>query len=147
MTLATLIGYPEDPETCLLLADGIVVLHFAIVVFVVVGELLILLGRPLGWRWVGNRILRATHLAIIVFVAAVAGMGDLCPLTTWENDLRRLAGQPLEQSSFVAYWAHELLFVDVDQKTLTACYIGFALLVVASLFLVPVRWRTAVAAQ
>lgn len=133
--------YPADPDSCLLLADSIVVVHLAVVLFVIVGELLILLGRPFGWRWVGNRIFRGLHLAIIAFVATVAAMGDLCPLTIWENDLRRLAGQPLEQSSFIAYWAHELLFIEVELAVLVYYYVGFALLVVASLFLVPVRWR------
>jgi len=133
--------YPEDPATCLLLADAIVVLHFAVVLFVILAEALILAGRFLRWGWVGNRWFRGLHLAIIAYVAIVALMGDLCPLTIWENDLRRIAGKPIEQSSFVAYWSHELLFVDVDVKTLTVCYVAFALLVVASLFITPVRWR------
>jgi len=133
--------YPEDPDTALLLADGIVVLHFAIVLYVIFGELLILAGWPLRWSWVKNRWFRLSHLGIIVFVAVVAAMGDLCPLTIWENDLRRIAGKPLEQASFVAHWAHELLFVDVDVVILGYCYVTFCLLVLGSLWLVPVRWR------
>lgn len=139
--------YPEDPDTALLFADAIVVAHFAIVLYVIFGQLLILAGGPLRWGWVRNRWFRASHLGIIVFVAGVAAMGDLCPLTIWENDLRRIAGKPLDQASFVAHWAHELLFVEVDVRTLGYCYIAFCLLVIGSLWFVPVRWRRAPAAR
>jgi hypothetical protein len=139
--------YPKDPETCLLLANVIVIVHFAVVIFVVGGEILILLGGLRRWGWVAGRVFRALHLAIIVFVAGVAAMGDLCPLTIWENALRELGGKPIEQSSFLAYWAHELLFVEVDLQVLTFSYIGFALLVVGSLFIVPVRWRKSISPQ
>jgi hypothetical protein len=135
--------YPEDPDLALHLADAIVVAHFAIVLFVILGEVAVLLGRPLRWRWTAGRGFRATHLAIILFVAGTAVAGDLCPLTIWENDLRRIAGRPIEQASFVAHWAHELLFVEVDIPTLTVCYVAFCLLVVASLWINPVRWRGA----
>jgi len=133
--------YPEDPEVALWLADAIVVVHFAVVLFVILGEVAVLLGRPLRWRWTAGRGFRVAHLAVIVFVAATAVAGDLCPLTIWENDLRRIAGKPLDQASFVAHWAHELLFVDVDVATLTWWYVAFCLLVVASLRINPVRWR------
>lgn len=133
--------YPQDPELALWLADAIVVAHFAIVLFVLLGELLILLGRPLGWAWTAGRGFRVLHLLVIVYVAATAVSGELCPLTIWENDLRRIAGRPLEQASFVAHWAHELLFVEVDVATLTWWYVAFCVLVIASLWLNPVRWR------
>jgi len=133
--------YPTDPATCLQLADAIVVVHFAVVLLVLVGEFLILLGGLRRWHWVGGRVFRGIHLAIIGFVATIAAVGKLCPLTVWENELRRLGGKPIEQSSFVAYWAHELLFVDIDLRILTYCYIAFGLLVLGSLYIVPVRWR------
>jgi len=141
LLLALETWYPDDPDTALLLADAIVVLHFAVVLYVILGELLILLGWPLRWGWVRGRGFRVSHLAIIVFVAVTAALGDLCPLTIWENDLRRIAGKPIEQASFVAHWAHELLFVDVSVTTLGYYYMAFCGLVLASLWLVPVRWR------
>lgn len=134
-------GYPEDPGTCLLLADSIAVLHLLVVLYVVGGQVLILLGRPCGWSFVHNRWFRASHLALIGFVTLVAGMGDLCPLTVWENELRLAAGQSVEKASFVAYWAHELVAVDVQVTTLRWLYGAFAALVVGSLYWVPVKWR------
>ena len=133
--------YPTDPDSCQALADSIVIFHFAVVAFVVGGELLVLVGRPLRWSWVRNRWFRGLHLAMIGFIAVQAMIGELCPLTLWENELRQRAGRPIEQSSFIAHWLHELLFVEAEASTLAWCYAGFALLVVGSLFLVPVRWR------
>jgi hypothetical protein len=139
--MALLDWYPQDPETCLLLADVIVVVHFAIVLYVILGQVVVLAGGLLRWDWVRNRWFRLSHFALIAFVATQACFGQLCPLTVWEYELRELGGQPIEHSSFIAYWAHELLFIDVDPATLTLPYVLFALLVLASLFWVPVRWR------
>jgi Protein of Unknown function (DUF2784) len=55
-----------------LLADAVVVLHFAYVSFAVGGEILILAGGLLGWRWVRNLPFRLVHLAAVVLVAVEA---------------------------------------------------------------------------
>ncbi len=133
--------YPEDPETCLALANAIVVVHVLVVGFVLVGEGLILLGWWRRWSWVGNRWFRIAHLATIAFIAVQALLDRICPLTTWEFDLRLRAGKPIEDAGFIARWLHELLYVDVEQSTLNVCYVAFAAVVLASIRLVPVRWR------
>ncbi len=141
--MATPGGYPDDPALCAQLAGGLVVLHSAIVLFVVGGELAILLGGWRGWRWVGNRWMRGIHLATIGVVALIAGMGELCPLTVWEIELRRRAGQESEMTSSVGRWLREFLYVDVPIWALAVSYVAFGLLVLASLYWVPVRWRGA----
>ena len=42
-----------------ILADVVAVLHLGYVVFVVLGLLVILLGRALGWEWIRNRWFRS----------------------------------------------------------------------------------------
>ena len=133
--------YPESPEACLQLADVIVVVHFAVVLFVVLGQIAILLGGWRGWDWVRRPGFRLSHLGLILFVAGQGAVGRLCPLTVWEDELRALAGQPLERASFIAYWSHELLFVEASLEVLAGIYVAFALLVLGSLFLVRIRWR------
>ncbi|MCB9916036.1 MAG: DUF2784 domain-containing protein [Planctomycetes bacterium] len=135
--------YPESAEGCLALADVIVVVHFAIVLYVLLGQLAILLGGWRGWRWVRRPLFRLSHVGLIVFVAGEAVCGSACPLTVWENELRALGGAPIEQSSFVAYWAHELLFLDAAPEAFTVAYVLFAALVVGSFWLVPLRRRVA----
>ena len=115
------------------LADLVVVIHLAIVLYVVVGQLLILAGWGLKWGWVRNAWFRVSHLVIMAIVAAQGALGVVCPLTIWEGDLRRLAGQSVREGSFVGRLAHDILFVDVAFETLTKIYVAFFLLVVASL--------------
>lgn len=133
--------YPEDPERALLFADWITVIHFAVVLFVIFSEVFILAGRPLRWHWVGNRWFRGIHLGIIIYVSVTTLTGKLCFLTTWENELRAIGGAPIEQSGFIAYWAHELLFIEGDLTSFAIAYVIFCAAVIASLFITPVRWR------
>ena len=93
-----------------LLADALLVIHFAFVVFVVVGFLLILLGLLARWTWVHNRKFRITHLAAIGIVVLQAWFGQLCPLTICENALRHVLVLPLESflHSVVSLWDYSL---------------------------------------
>lgn len=123
-----------------LLADAVVVLHFAYVSFAVGGEILILAGGALGWRWVRNRPFRLAHLAAVVLVAVEALAGVVCPLTEWEFRLRELAGQRVErQLSFVARLVRAIIFYDFPSWVFTAAYVGFAVLVAGSFLLIPPR--------
>lgn len=124
-----------------LLADVIVAIHFAIVFFVIGGEAAVLVGGPLGWRWVRSLAFRLCHLGTTLFVAVEGAFGVLCPLTTWEHDLRELAGETVEDASFVARFLHDALFVDVDQDVLNLSYVVFGALVVLSWVLFPPHRR------
>jgi hypothetical protein len=116
------------------LADFVLAVHFAFVLFVVLGFVLILAGGALGWRWVRNRAFRYLHLAAIAFVAAEALVGVACPLTVWEDALRH--GAP-EGPGFVARWVRRLLYYDLPEWVFTAAYVAFALAVGVTLRLVP----------
>jgi hypothetical protein len=65
-----------SPSLAALLADAILALHVGIVVFVVGLLPLVLIGGALGWRWVRHFGLRLTHLALMVFIAAQAGVSS-----------------------------------------------------------------------
>ena len=76
-----------------MLADLIVVFHASYVSFVVLGLLVILIGAVLRWKWVRNFWFRIAHLAAIGVVVVESLAGIPCPLTVWESQLRRTAGQ------------------------------------------------------
>jgi hypothetical protein len=118
-----------------LLADTILVIHFAFVVFVVFGFMLILLGLLARWSWVNNRKFRIAHLAAIGLVVLQAWFGQLCPLTVWENELRRQAGQSGYAETFVEHWLHEVLFYQAEPWVFTTIYTCFGVLVVLVWFL------------
>jgi hypothetical protein len=124
------------------LADLIVLVHAAYVGFVVLGQVTILVGAWLRWGWVRNRWFRLLHLAAIGFVAAEAIVGLACPLTVWEDAFRRAAGQTVEEGTFIGRWMHYLIFYEAPEWVFTLLYLGFALLVLLTLFLIPPRWRS-----
>src|SRR5262245_30714316 len=78
------------------LADFVVFVHLLYMGYVVFGQILILIGWPLGWKWIRNPWFRGTHLAMIL-VVAIEGVHQFeCPLTTYEKYLRNEAGQNFE---------------------------------------------------
>lgn len=120
-----------------LLADAILVAHFAFVLFVVGGLAAIWTGAAAGWRWVRNFWFRIAHLAAICCVALEALIGMVCPLTEWEDALR---GAPSE-TSFIARWLHRVLFYSLPEWVFATAYVLFALAVAATFWLVPPRRR------
>jgi hypothetical protein len=118
------------------LADAILVLHFLFVLFVVGGFALILAGGTFGWRWVRARAFRLAHLGAILLVVAESLLGLACPLTVWEDALRRAGPQ---QTGFVARWVARVLYYDYPDWVFAAAYCAFALAVIALWRLVPPR--------
>ena len=121
------------------LADVVVALHFATVVFIVGGLVLVWVGAAARWTWVRNPWFRYAHLAAIVFVAAEALAGMACPLTVWE-DMLRGGAQP---DSFVGRWIRRLLFYQAPEWIFTTAYCAWAAASVLTLVLVPPRRRAA----
>jgi hypothetical protein len=117
------------------LADAILVIHFAFVVFVVVGFLLILIGLLARWSWIHNRAFRITHLAAIGIVVLQAWFDRICPLTLWENELRRRAGASGYTETFVEHWLHRILFYQAEPWVFTTIYTVFGAIVLLAWFL------------
>ena len=83
-----------------LLADLIVVLHFAFVVFVVAGGLLVLRWPKVAW----------VHVPAAIWGAVVEITGWICPLTPLENWLRRRARLDVYTGDFVARYVLPALY-------------------------------------
>jgi hypothetical protein len=125
-------------ESYSLLADLVVTVHFLYVLFAVGGLVFILLGAGFGWKIARNASFRIIHLVAVGLVALEAATGVVCPLTTWEYDLRHLAGGPAEQYvSFLARLARLIIFYNLPGWVFTIVHIAFGLLVVATFILVP----------
>lgn len=118
-----------SPATAALLADALLALHTGIVVFVIGLLPLVLLGGALGWRWVRHAGLRIGHLGLMVFIAAQAWLGQLCPLTVWEQTLRRAAGQGSYRESFIEHWLSRLLYWDAPGWMFVVAYTAFTVIV------------------
>lgn len=109
-----------------ILADLLVVIHFGWIVFMLAGFALTIRGfwKPLFFdRW----LFRTIHLAGILFVTALEILGKFCPLTIWENTLRR-SYDPSHTypGSFIIQYLVELVYPDIDPLILTIPTVGLA---------------------
>lgn len=122
-----------------ILADCIVVVHFAYVAFVVIGMIAILLGIWRGWAWVRNFWFRTIHLLMIGIVAVQAIFGILCPLTVWEYQLRVAAGDEGRPGTFVSRLVHAMLFFELPPWAFTVGYVLFGVAVLLAFLVAPPR--------
>ena len=112
------------------LADLVLLFHFAIVIFIVLGLVLVVIGGIRNWQWVRNPWFRYLHLAAIGVVILQAWLGKLCPLTHLENSLRDRAGEATYPGSFIGYWMQKLLYYDLPLWVFAILYSVFGLIVV-----------------
>jgi len=83
-----------------LLADAVVVVHIAFVLFVAGGGVLVF-----RWPWVA-----ALHLPAAAWGAWIELSGGVCPLTPLELRLRNLAGEAGYAGGFVEHYLVPLLY-------------------------------------
>jgi uncharacterized protein DUF2784 len=122
------------------LADLVMLLHTAFVVFVVLGLVLVLVGGVRRWSWVRNFWFRLAHLTAIAYVAAEALAGWECPLTTLEKHLRLRGGQEPYAGEFLSHWVHRIIPFNASIEDFMPLHVGFAILVLVAFVLVPPRW-------
>jgi len=130
-----------DPSLSLLLADVVLVAHVGIAAFVVVGLLVVVGGNLEHWSWVNNAWFRVAHLIAVGIVAAESWLGIVCPLTTLEMWLRSRAGEASYGGGFVEHWLQQLLYYSAPPWVFTGGYTVFALLVLATWWYFPPRFK------
>jgi hypothetical protein len=110
------------------MADLIVFLHFAFVVFVVLGGLLALRWPRVVW----------VHVPAVIWGTLVEFTGWICPLTPLENRLRREAGDAGYQGDFIAHYILPALYPNGltrrDQLMLGAVAIAINVAIYALVF-------------
>lgn len=89
-------------------ADLLVVLHFAFIVFVVLGGLL-------AFKW---RRMVFLHLSAVIWAVLLELNSWTCPLTPWEQQLRQMAGESGYAGSFIAHYLMPVLYpAGLDEPT------------------------------
>ena len=83
-----------------LLADLVLLLHAAFIVFVLLGGLLVLRWRNLLWL----------HLPCVAWGILIELAGWICPLTPLENRLREAAGLGSYGESFIGHYLVPLIY-------------------------------------
>ena len=82
------------------LADTTAFAHFAFVLFVALGGLLVLRWRKLAWL----------HLPAAIWGALIEVMNWECPLTRYENMFRARAGMQGYSEGFIAHYIYRLIY-------------------------------------
>ena len=124
-----------------LLADAVLLMHVLLVVFVVGGLVAVVVGNLRGWRWVDRPGFRFAHLAAIATVVLEAWFGVVCPLTSLETWLRAKAHETGYAGGFIEHWMRRLLYYEAPAWVFTSVYSVFGLLVAASWWYFPPRFR------
>jgi len=83
-----------------LLADFVLLLHLAFIIFVIFGGLLAL--KNVKWAWI--------HVPAAVWGGLVEFAGWICPLTPLENWLSLRAGAGTYQERFIAHYLLPLIY-------------------------------------
>jgi hypothetical protein len=125
-----------------MLADMVLLLHFAVVVFVVGGLAAIIIGNVRNWVWVNSLLFRIAHLAAVGVIVVQACLGEICSLTVLESWLRAQAGEPGYATSFIGHWVQRLLYYEAPFWIFTVAYTMFGALVAASWWCFPPRKRS-----
>ena len=108
-----------------ILADLVVIIHFAWIVFVLWGFILTVYssisvyffsaGKDRAKAFFDRWIFRTVHVAGIVYVAVLTVLGKICPLTTLENILRRQYNPELTYpGSFVMHYIQKLIYPEAN---------------------------------
>ncbi len=81
-------------------ADMLVFLHFAFILFVLFGGLIVLWRRWVAWL----------HLSSVAWGVLVEFKAWVCPLTPWENALRAKAGEFWYGGGFIEHYLVSLIY-------------------------------------
>jgi hypothetical protein len=112
-----------------LLANALVLLHLAFILFVVAGGLLIAWKRNIVWL----------HLPAVTWGALIEFMGWICPLTPLENHFRRLSGEGGFEGGFIEHYLLPMIYPDA--LTATTQYVLGALVLAINTLIYFWLWR------
>jgi hypothetical protein len=82
------------------LADAVLVVHFAFVLFVGLGGLLVLRWARVAW----------VHIPAALWGVAIEFGGWICPLTPLENELRSRGGESTYHGDFIARYLMPVIY-------------------------------------
>jgi hypothetical protein len=112
----------------LLAADALVALHLAFVLFVALGGLLALRWPRVAWL----------HVPAAAWGVVIELTGWICPLTPFENELRRRGGAEVYTGDFVANYLLPVLYPEGLTREAQIAMGAVVLLVNAAIY-----WRVA----
>jgi hypothetical protein len=89
------------------LADVVLMMHFAFILFAVLGGLLVLRWKRCAW----------IHIPAVAWAALISCAGWVCPLTPLENWLREKGGAMAYRSGFIEHYILPVVYPPIDVLT------------------------------
>lgn len=111
------------------LADAVLVLHFAFVLFVVLGGLLVLRWPRVAWL----------HVPAAIWGVAIEFGGWICPLTPLENLLRSRAGESIYHVDFIARYLLPVIYPEGLTRDVQVTLGAAALILNLSIYIFMIR--------
>jgi hypothetical protein len=105
-------------------AYAVLVLHFAFVLFVLLGGLLVLRRPKLAWL----------HVPAVAWAAFVEFSGLICPLTPLENVLRQGAGDAGYAGDFLEHYIAAVLYPEALTRNLQVLFGAAVVLVNVAIY-------------
>lgn len=122
----------------LLAANGILLMHFIFVAFVVLGFVFIWIGHIVKWKFARNTKFRICHVLAMGIVLCESLVGMICPLTEWENALRVKGGEgQIYETSFLREWIYKIMFFDFSERMFMVIYVLFFALILLTFWMIP----------
>ena len=100
-----------------MLADLVLIIHLAFVLFVGLGGLLVLRFPRLAWA----------HVPVALYGALIEFVGFICPLTPLENSLRRAGGEAGYAGGFIDHYVTATIYPEGLTRTVQL-WLGLAVL-------------------
>lgn len=120
-----------------IIADITVLIHFALILFILYGFVLTVAGFWIKGFW--ERFwFRTIHLAGILVVAGLAATNRYCPITIFENMMRsRHDPDTVYPGSFIVHYVERLVYPDVHPMMIVVPTIIIALYTLAMYVIIP----------
>lgn len=112
-----------------LLADAVLIVHFAFIVFVLLGGY-----AALRWRWTV-----LVHVPCVVWGVYIMLSGNVCPLTPLENRLRRAAGGEGYDGGFIEHYIVKIIYPEGLERWMQFSFA--AIIVLANVLAYFLYWR------
>lgn len=82
------------------LANVVVLIHFAFILFVLLGGLMVLHNKRIAWL----------HIPAVLWGVTIILVGGICPLTPLENWLREQAYEAVYSGDFIAHYLEAMIY-------------------------------------
>ncbi len=112
-----------------ILADAVLLLHLAFILFVVLGGILVLRRPNLAW----------VHVPAALWGAAIEFLGWICPLTPLENWLRAQGGEAGYSGGFISHYLLPVVYPAGLTRGIQLALGGFVVAVNLAVYLL--LWR------